>query len=335
MSQLRIAARCVSSLGGGDTSSSTHNGTDADIMHDDVHSQQEISGNRCGHYVHVPRLAKIPMKHKRRFPVIEQAKENLLSCYHHPLRYRIGVLFYHQGKTRKQGLYRKRRSEIREALTTLVGYAILHCVNLANMALGKILPNGSFSPFDITYLSKLAGVTISQTRRALRVFQDCGYITLIERKYVLPNGDFRSEAPIINVSPDLFIHLEIPESDLKAYQTKQEAKEKKEQTEFKSAEYNKKNRESRKAQKIAMRNIREIIAKAKAGNRLSDDERKLLDREMPGYSRQLERSVTSSYRDYTGCSQGIEQPIYRNKPLTAANFLKMAADKALEELDET
>jgi hypothetical protein len=288
MSQGRIPAQIVVNLGRESHNlSSSGNIADADIMHQTGGCQQPLTGNRCGHDIYIPTLANIPTKHKRRFPVLETAKENMLYAYTKPMRYMIGQLFFNPEKKNKDGSYRQLRSEIREAITCKVGQVILHYVNLANMALGFILPNGAFSPYGVEFIAKIANANLSQVRRALEHFKSFGYIKIVERKYKTVDGLTRSDTPIITVSPQLFIDLEIPESELIKHQAKQEGEYKKAASAWKASEYNKSQREQKKAMKEIKKklNLAKTIEKMKKGKYLTDAEKELLSEEMPGYNR--------------------------------------------------
>ena len=263
----RIPAQSVGNLRGeNNILSGIESQTDADIMHHSGECQQPILGNRCGHVSVLPQTPTFPANHKKRFPVLELAKARLMEAYFYPLMFAIGCLFFHKDSANKDGSYRQRRSESREMLMCLLGTAIAHTVNIASMAIGKILPNGTFSPYGVKYLASVCNTTEQRVLRALTVFQDAGYITLVERKYMLPNGEYRSETPIITVSPSFFIDLGIDEEYLKHHQKKQETKEKKEALVEKSKEYNQQQRANQKAAKKAMKNIREVLEKAKKGN---------------------------------------------------------------------
>lgn len=321
MREGRMPAQSVDSRAGENTLSSTFNNIEAHSINLNSESQQWTFGNRCGHVPFSPTVTEFPKHHKRRFPALEQAKSNLLNAYHNPMRFPIGRMFYNSSSLNDDGSYRQRRSELREALTCRIGQVILHCVNLANMALGKILPNGTFSPFGLEYIAKIANTTKQRVKRALDLFIEFGYVTLIERKYVTLNGLFRSEMPIIGVLPSLFTDLEISPDDLARHQKKQDDKSKVEQAVQKNKENEQVKKSSKKTAKKAMKQINEILGRIKAGKTISKDEKEYLDQEMPGYNRTKEKPPQGRYRDYTGCSKDESPFNFHDTAAPVASYL--------------
>lgn len=318
MMQGRMPAQIVNTFRRDSNNLSSSDNTEAIIPHNEGVCQPWSFGNRCGHVPFSPTITEFPKHHKRRFPVLEQAKANMLTAYHHSMRLPIGKMFYDSNKLNKDSSYRQRRSESREALTCRIGQVILHCVNLANMALGKILPSGVFSPYGLEYIAKLANTTKQRVKRALDIFIEFGYVTLLERKYMTANGLFRSEMPIITVHPSLFSDLEISSSDLAKHQKKQDDQATREQLAQKGKQAQQTKKASKKVAKKAMKQIKELLTLAQSGKSLTKEEKEYLDREMPGYKRV--KAPAGRYRDFTGCSQNKDAHDY-NSPIRAANFL--------------
>jgi hypothetical protein len=317
-------AQCVDSgYGGAENTLSGNIKQGQDIMTQNAKSQQWSFGNRCGHVPFSPTIAEIPSYHKKRFPVLEQAKANMLFAYDNPMRFPIGRMFYNDESFNKDGSYRQRRSEIRESITYRIGQVILHSVNLLNMALGTVLPSGAFHAYGIEYIANIAKTTKKRVKRALALFSDFGYITLTERRYMTPNGLFRSYTPLISVHPSLFSDLEISLDDLAVHQKKQDAKAKHEQLIQKGKDAHQAKRASKKAGKKAMKQIKELLSQTKNGKSLTKDEKEYLDREMPGHERT--NQPVGRYRDLTGCSKNKSATTAQDAPAPASNFFSQLA----------
>ena len=254
-------------------------------------TRQLPDAEKTSHCRIIPRIFEMPEGWKERFPVLQQARDNLFCAYFDPLRFDIGRVFYNPDSLIKDKSYRKRRSEIREAITTRVGLCLIATVNLNFLIPGKMLPSGVFSPYGVTALAKLAKCTISQTSRALKVYERFGYLTIKERKRELPNGKYISEDAIIEVHPSFFIDLEISAKELARYQRDRDKEQKLAHLKYKSEEAIKEER----AQKVTARkeiqkimatlSLPEVIKKMKSGYKLSKPEKELLKQEMPGFDR--------------------------------------------------
>lgn len=301
----RIPAQCCDKPAKAPTTLSSNYETNADSMHQNADCQQvQYSfGNRCGHFPSSPRTANLPSHHRNRFPFLEQAKRNMQASYNDPLAFEMGKIFFHPDKQLKRGGFRKRRSEMREAICGRVGVAIAHTVNMKKWALGEMIGNGTFQPYGIEKMARWAGVSIYQWRRAFNIFAKHGYVSLEEKRYFdSRDGKWKSETPVMMVSPDFLLHLGISEDEIRKKQAKQIKEVEKTNREFKSAEFTRNQQSNKKAQKKAMKRINEVldlaktIKKQKSGKSLTRAENELLSAELPGHNR-------NRYRDYTGCSE--------------------------------
>lgn len=286
-------------------------------------------GNRCGHFPSIPRLLIPPKKHKKRFPILHRLKENLAEAYFYPLKYEIGELFYHDDKTNKSGRKRKVRSDAREPMTHRVGQAILHYVNIEMMALGFFNGKGRFINFGIDFLSKVTGVSYSQTRTTIKAFEKSGYLTIEENKYKTLNGEMRSGPSMIRISPKLFLSLGATEEEIDQYKNKKSKEHEKEVRRIKAKEYYDNQKSTKKNAKKELKNIRELLTKAKDGIQLNDDEKALLEKEYPGYERIA--APKTLYRDYTGISQDRDRfTQHTENPSQIASFWTRALSLKLK-----
>lgn len=175
-----------------------------------------LLGNRCGHDPRNPRFYAPPSHHKKRKPFLDKAAHRIAEAYHDPLKFDIAPLFFHTNKINKRGGYRKKRSEIMEAITNRVGRYILHHVSLATMILGWYVKELN-TYHNMSYKSIAAGVGISESQleRVMTTFIAAGYIHVEQRHEHVGNGKFKHLTPIIRVSPQLFIDLGFDKAELK------------------------------------------------------------------------------------------------------------------------
>ncbi len=266
-------------------------------------------GNNCGHNALIPRIFAPPSNHKRRFPPIEKAKQNLATSYFHPLKYPFGQIFYHQDKPNKQGVFRQRRSEAREPITTRIGQVLLHYANIANMALGYIdAKTQKFISYGIAFIAEKSGASLNQTRKILKIFKKYGYIDIIPQTYKTPDGRYRAKDAIVTIDIKLYYDLEVTEEELLQYRQKQLLTGQKQQVAAKSNQYRANTYKAKKEYKAIQKELR-----AKTD-------------ENPGSDRKREQAPL--YRDYTGISKDPQNFTKQfNGTPTAKNFLANIMDK--------
>lgn len=261
MSQGRIPA-CVSEPFVGEAGNASGNAvvTGQDASNADIICQQILTKNRCGHSKKSPRVFQAPDNHKRRFPPIEKAKRNFVLAYRHPLAFPIGKIFYNPDSQNKKGGFRRRRSEIREALTCRIGQVLFHYGNLANAALGTIdVRTGKFIPKGIGWLATKAGTSYSQARSALEIFANHHYIEVIERKIKQPDSTYKSIPSIIAINKSFYHDLNITDEALAEYCKKQIATVQRDSLEIKVKDYNVRQARGQKARKTISKLLKKKV----------------------------------------------------------------------------
>lgn len=288
----------------------SHNITEQNIPETGVSVQPFFSGNRCNHSRLIPRIFVPPSTHKKRFPSIEQAKRNLQTAYRYPLQYSIGRLFYNSDKPRKNGRFRKMRSELRESLTSRLGQVILHYTNLANMAVGYIeAKTGKFIAYTLGFLFEKAGLSDSQGRSAISIFKKFGYILIDQKRRKEWDGSYKSDPAVINVSIDFYYDLNISDDQLIQHRKNQGDKLNKEQIQQRKKDF--------------------FIQRANNKKQVKAIKRQIVN-ENPGKERKREH--VPLYKDYTGIAKNREEVLKSNEVKPAQGFLPAYLRKIVDDL---
>lgn len=272
----------------------TLTGDDVISINSDV---QAVFGNKCGHNKNKPRVFQEKKGHKSRPYLFREARKRLRSLYYNPFKYNAGKMAFHLKKFKKNGELKRIRSESRESITHTVGEALMHYCNIEHMAIGFMdVKSGKFVNIGISKLAKITYSSYQSVRKALRAFEEAGYITIQQSKRINKDGNLRNNEAFITVSKQFFYSLGFDEIDILNYKSKQKADHRKKIIEQGRLNFNQKKRVDREAQK-KLRQDRKDPA--------------YLDKELPGWQRLAER--TTSYVDYTGCSKrGLPKP--QNSP---------------------
>lgn len=247
-----------------------------------------------------PEKVALPGHHKKRFPLIEKAKAKLSNLFYRPLEGEAGKLFYHKDKTTKKGAFRKRRSTVRGRMTHDIGQIILHYNNIDHMMLGHF-QGQMFVNYDTNLIYKHSNYSKKRIQETLRLFEDYGYISLKERKELLPDGSWKTYNSYISVNKQFYLDLGITETDFQKHYESRQKNARFEDTQRRRNEFFRNERRSRKEIKAIKRSLREV-------------------NEMPGSERK--REAEPLYRDYTGLSSNREAVIKKNSTTeTAGHFL--------------
>lgn len=201
MSQLRTAARCDGSFAGGPTSSSENNVTVADIMHHAAHSQQPFP-NYCRHLPAYPEFFKIPVNHKPRAKIIQEAIERLKSAYFKPKK-NLTTLQVHVETTGNQVKSQRRNAAI------AILQVMLYYLDDATGRVGRRLESGGYNDLSISKLASYAGLRLKRAKRALAHIIKAGYIRVTRQYIRAENGDIFAKPSIREVTPKLFIELDV------------------------------------------------------------------------------------------------------------------------------
>lgn len=270
-------------------------------------NQVKTSGNRCGHDKMNPISFIAPTMHKRRPPLIEKAKRMLSGLYADPLSLDAGRLSFNPEKENRRGGYRKIRSEKRELTLNFAGQAMLHYLDLNTLQLGWKTDKGNFIDIGFDTLNKKINESLSfnqphrkvsyeSLRRAINIFESCGYIQIERVRIRLPNGEYRSLPSRIKVNEIFFEHLGIDKEFINKSIRSEERRNNSIILNQKAKEYNKDARISKKVGKQAIRKMKDLLNAARAGKPLNQDERALLDVEYPGLLRR--RDPETLYPDF-------------------------------------
>lgn len=257
-------------------------------------------GNRCGFNKNNP-ISFIRLDHKRRPKIIEQSKENLKNLYFKPLSKNAGKMSYNVSKKNKHDEYRQLRAEIRNIIYNCVGEALLHYLDLKTLYVG-FMADGKFHFLGINFIYKAIEaslksrdaeetITYERVRKAIKVFEECGYLYIENEKVMLPDGTYRSKPSKIKFNATFFTDLDVDEHLLSKSLRDQEKRLNREVLDKKAQEYAHEHRIAKKNAKKEMRAINDIIKAAKDGSSLSKDEQEYLDIEYPGVSRKREPEV--------------------------------------------
>lgn len=207
------------------------------LPNEDIVTKESKKSNTFGHFPHSPRVFEKPPKHKNRKPIFRKAMDSLTHAYFDPWAYEIGHIFWHSNKIKKDGSYRKVRSERRESLATRVGHCIIHHVNLATWALGYFdRRKKEFVYYDYDYIAKVTKCSYSAVERTMRHFISKGYVEVSQRHQKNPDGSFKSLSPIIKINQRFFTDLGIDPDVLMFYvkQSEEDLKKEKQKSEYKN-----------------------------------------------------------------------------------------------------
>lgn len=241
------------------------------------------AGNRCGHTFLSPRVFQEPKRHKKRPYLIVEARRRLRSTYYNPAMYEAGMMAFHTKIRNLDGGMRKMRSELREAVTHQVGEALTHIISVSDMAAGFTDAKADkFIRIGITRLAKLAGVSYQRTREALRVFEQAGTVVLEQETFLTKDGQFRKGEALIRVTKQFFYNLGFDDMDIKNFKQKEKAQ--KERTEKEQG-------------RLKFRENSDLYIKIKRGQRLSERELRLLDKNDRGWRKPYQqRPVIAEFK---------------------------------------
>jgi hypothetical protein len=186
-----------------------HVGNDTTKSH--KKNQLFLHGNRCGHDKKNYRFPTFKANHQRRYHVIEELKRKITQSH---LSYdfqseTLGKLYY-----RANG--RKRRSEAKESILTLVLYALIHDCNLHNMQYGQYIHHSNtFNNYDYGYIQKVTGCSEIRIKRSIEVLKFLGWVTVQPIIKELNDGHFITEKVMIILSDDIFKTFGLYEEFLK------------------------------------------------------------------------------------------------------------------------
>jgi hypothetical protein len=261
--------------------------------------------NSRGHDKNFPRSMIVPDHHKKQPHLIVEAKNRCAESFKTPLKYNYGKISYHPDRPKKDYSYRKARSESRESLTHPGIQILLHHLNLLTMKCGifdqKI---GKFIPFKPEFLAKKSGMHYSQFMRTLHRLEDNGYINLIKEIYINHAGKKRYKPIVIQFNLLFFYDLGFTDSDIGISTKKVENKESQILIGIKANQYKKDERSNKKKAKVEIRTLRDLIGAARCGEKLKENEEKLLDHEQPGWRGQKKHE--DIYPDFTGLAHDKE-----------------------------
>lgn len=326
MTGIRISAGVVSSLDGRYNDSGNTNVPQVQGNNNvPTLSRQEKFGNKCGHNKHNPQIFNPPSRHKKRPYAIEEAKRRSAESYFYPLKFDLRKASFHADKKTKIGGLRKIRSEKRHIILNHLMVFIFHYTCLKTMQLGFIDgKTGKFIKYSQQFLIKeiqrsliesgtLETASDKRIKTAMAELKDLGYIEIKQNKEKRIDGTYRSLPSDILVNPKLFYDLGISENEI-IFSKKAEVSEfERYLTQTKSYQYKKNQRFQTKQQKETYKkersNIQDILKRSKQQN-ISQEEKAILEREMPGHDRTTNQSP--AYRDFTGISQNREEVLKRN-----------------------
>ena len=255
-------------------------------------------GNKCGHDKNNPLFFGTPSLHKNRPPILIQAKKELNRLYFNPLISDAGRLSYNPSINNKDGSFRKIRSEVRNLVNNCVGECLLHYLDLKTLYVG-FQGKTQFHYFGIDFIYKTIKaslinrdasetITYERVRKAVKLFEECGYLTLEKERVMLPSGRFASKPAKIRFNRCFFTDLGIVESIIDQYLNNEERKLRAEVLKQKANQYAYQQRAAKKAAKKEMRDIKELLKAAKEGHKLNKDEQEFIDTEYPGITRRRE-----------------------------------------------
>jgi len=166
-------------------------------------------------------------QHKK-IPIIAKACSNLADLYFKPTCKHFGKIFFNDEKINKNQSYRKRRSEIREAITHKFVQVLIHNLHVGTMVVGMPIKEkerrGSifenFRFYSIKELAKKAEISEDRAYKIINLLKDYHYIDITEHKIKDISGDYISLNPAISVREGLLLDLGIELQEIKSYQIK-------------------------------------------------------------------------------------------------------------------
>ncbi|TXG83429.1 MAG: hypothetical protein E6R13_03950 [Spirochaetes bacterium] len=159
----------------------------------------------------------------KKIPIIAKACLTLSELYFKPFLAYFGRVFFNDDKKNKDQSYRKRRSEIREAITHQFVQVLIANLHIGTMTVGCPLINESKRPsvhksfhfYSIKRLADKAGISEDRAYKIINILKDYHYIEIVEQKVKDFSGSYKSLAPIISVREALLIDLGISLEEIK------------------------------------------------------------------------------------------------------------------------
>jgi hypothetical protein len=127
-------------------------------------------GNKCGHDPLNPRFYLRPLEHKPRPSVLERTLTVLQDAYFLPEKFLKAL-----------NVKRQKRSCRREAIVS-VCQVMVHYLDLTTLEVGFFTNKGKFIRLDLHYIAKLAGLTFSRAKRALKDLVKAGYLKVTRQE---------------------------------------------------------------------------------------------------------------------------------------------------------
>lgn len=166
-------------------------------------------------------------QHKK-IPIIAKACSNLADLYFKPTCKHFGKIFFNDEKINKNQSYRKRRSEIREAITHRFVQVLIHNLHIGTMIVGMPIKEkerkGSiferFRFYSIKELAKKADISEDRAYKIINLLKDYHYVDITEHKIKDVSGNYISLNPAISVREGLLLDLGIELQEIKSYQLK-------------------------------------------------------------------------------------------------------------------
>lgn len=268
---------------------------------------QALIPNKYGHNPYIPTAFR-NQNHKGRPYLIVEATRRSKEIYHDNYLYPASLLALHEDKFRKDKSKRKKKSQIRSPLFYIILPCIFHFLNLQTFIIGFFDSSGKFLSIGIKSLfhqiqkslkeqGSTETLTYKRLRMHLRQLQLKGYIEIKEKKKILPNGKFISREAEIKVNPILFSDLGFSEAEI-YYTLNKTKRSNSKQLYDKNTQLKKLNKATAKKN---MKDIRQLLTKKIDGRIMTEEEKKILNKEYPGHDRI--RTKENHYPDYTGISK--------------------------------
>lgn len=153
-------------------------------------------------------------QHKK-IPIIAKACSNLADLYFNPTCKHFGKIFFNDEKINKNKSYRKRRSEIREAITHRFVQVLIHNLHVGTMVVGMPIReeqrrksiHQQFHFYSIKQLAQKAGISEDRAYKIINILKDYHYIDITEHKTKDVSGNYISLPPAISVREGLLLDL--------------------------------------------------------------------------------------------------------------------------------
>jgi hypothetical protein len=159
---------------------------------------------------------------RKKIPIIAKACSNLADLYFNPTCKHFGKIFFNDEKINKNKSYRKRRSEIREAITHRFVQVLIHNLHIGTMVVGMPIReedriksiHQQFHFYSIKKLAQKADISEDRAYKIINILKDYHYVDITEHKTKDVSGNYISLPPAITVREGLLLDLGVEPQEI-------------------------------------------------------------------------------------------------------------------------